>query len=74
MHSYKGTPLFMSPEKVRNQYKDIYQEEKVDIYSFGVLLYHMLTGDYPTTEFIESKSDLKQGKLHLKYISYSISG
>ena len=51
----------MSPEKVKNLYKDSDQVEKVDVYSLGVITYHMLTCEYPTTEYIEEKSDFKKG-------------
>ena len=38
-----GTPLYMSPEEMLD--RDI--DHRSDLFSFGVLLYHLLTGQFP---------------------------
>jgi Protein kinase domain/FHA domain len=40
-----GTPLYLAPEIFRDEPATI----QSDIYSLGVLLFHLLTGDYPVT-------------------------
>jgi serine/threonine protein kinase len=48
-----GTPLYLAPELLRDADPSIHS----DIYSLGVLLYHMLTGAYPV--HARSLSDLR---------------
>ncbi|CAH8358336.1 unnamed protein product [Eruca vesicaria subsp. sativa] len=44
-HSVIGTPEFMAPELYDEEYNQL-----VDIYSFGMCVLEMLTGDYPYVE------------------------
>eukprot|EP01036_Dinobryon_divergens_P032454 gene32454-42044_t len=47
--SFTGTLLYMAPEVAeRKQYN-----HKVDVYSFGILLWEMLTGTRPFKDFVE---------------------
>jgi len=43
--TFMGSPHYIAPEQARNQNPD----QRCDIYSTGVLLYHMLTGKVPFT-------------------------
>jgi len=44
-HTCIGTPEFMAPEMYNEEYN-----EKIDIYSFGMLLLELVTMDYPYSE------------------------
>src|SRR5260221_12742349 len=43
--TFMGSPHYIAPEQARNQSPD----QRSDIYSLGVLLYHMITGKVPFT-------------------------
>ena len=42
MHTIAGTPYFIAPEVLNGDYT-----KECDIWSFGVLLYLLLSGKYP---------------------------
>ncbi len=42
--SVVGTPQYMSPEQIRGQFKN---DTRTDIFSMGVILYQVLTGELP---------------------------
>ncbi len=56
-----GTPAYMSPEQIEDSST---VDKRTDIYSMGVMLYQMLTGDRPFSGELneETKAAIKRGK------------
>ncbi len=74
---FMGTPSYMSPEQIKMEDLD----ERSDVYSLGVLLYHILTGKppYDTSTMTEQQIEesvvaypLKRMKEYYPYISAKI--
>jgi len=56
--SISGTPLYMAPETFMNKAPTV----RSDIYSLGVLLYHLVTGSYPVRG--DSFFGLREAHIH----------
>lgn len=58
--AHLGTPSYMSPEQASGELTD----HRGDIFSFGVVLYEMLTGKLPFTEKGRSTVDVMHAVIH----------
>ncbi|CAN4098673.1 unnamed protein product [Withania somnifera] len=56
-HSVIGTPEFMAPELYEENYNEL-----VDVYSFGMCMLEMLTGEYPYSECVNPAQIYKKGR------------
>ena len=53
----RGTNLYIAPEVLSNETIDIKDLNKVDLYSFGVILYNLAFGEYPYNLSYEDSKD-----------------
>ncbi|KAK8839729.1 hypothetical protein M9Y10_031434 [Tritrichomonas musculus] len=54
MTTNAGTPLYMAPEVFNNE-GDIPYEKSIDVYSFGMLAYQLVTGKQPFYKLLKNK-------------------
>jgi serine/threonine protein kinase len=55
----RGTPYYMAPEVQNKKPEDMIDATVSDVYSLGVCLYLMLTGEFPTKSSFEEESSVE---------------
>lgn len=68
--TYKGTLHYMSPE----MYNQDLADAKIDVYSYGMTVYHIITGCFPYELDIENFMRLSQNDMHNKIVNYVSKG
>ena len=58
-----GTPYYMAPEVLRVGYSDIGYTKKADIWSFGMVIYELLTLSLPYGGDMKSSQEIALGKI-----------
>lgn len=60
----RGTLLYMAPEVLDNTWGKIYNAKKADVYSLGITLFVMLTGEFPNPHDLIKNSSTEDSDTH----------
>ena len=63
-----GTKYYMAPEVINEEEIEVKDLEKVDLFSLGVMLYHLAFYSYPYEHINEQKEDTKKIEEKINYI------